>query len=112
MESLTRHLIDFHIAGMRFWDGATILSDLKPGCQLMLKAEPANPHDSYAVAIYYQNVKIGYVPSDMNTLPAQFLNFGHGDVFECRVLKVDPTAEPWEQIRVGIYVADKTPHGI
>ncbi len=32
--------------------------------------------------------------------------YGHKDVFEARVQKVDPEAEPWLQVRVGIYVKD------
>ena len=31
--------------------------------------------------------------------------FGH-DILELRVLQVDPEADPWEQVRVGLYVAD------
>ena len=32
--------------------------------------------------------------------------YGHKGVFETRVQKVDPEAEPWLQVRVGIYVKD------
>ena len=32
--------------------------------------------------------------------------FGHEDVFEAFVLGVDPEAEPWKQVRVGVRVRD------
>ena len=108
MSNRSRHMADFYIAGMRFWDGATVLSKLKPGKKLTLVAEPDNPVDADAVAIYRKGVKLGFVPSQFNEIPAQLLRFGHGDVLECRVLKVDPQADPWRQVYVGIYMTDHT----
>ena len=108
MSNRSRHMADFYIAGMRFWDGATVLSKLKPGKKLTLVAEPDNPVDADAVAIYRKGVKLGFVPSYLNEIPAQLLRFGHGDVLECRVLKVDPQADPWRQVYVGIYMTDHT----
>ena len=49
---------------------------------------------------------LGYVPHAKNELMATMAFFGHADVFECRVLKVDPEADPWEQVLVGIYITD------
>lgn len=104
----SRYMDDFNIAGMRYWDGATVLGKLKPGKKLRLVAEPKNRHDPNAVAIYRKDLKLGYVPRASNALVAQLLRFGHTDVLECRILKVDPEAETWSQVRVGLYIADKT----
>ncbi|MDO4442613.1 MAG: HIRAN domain-containing protein [Slackia sp.] len=108
MAERSKHLADFHIAGMRFWDGALAIDKLKPGKKLDLVAEPDNPHDSNAVAIYRKGIKLGYIPRDSNAFIAQLLFFGHKDVVECRVLCVNPEAEPWNQVRVGLYMTDKT----
>ncbi len=108
MESRTRYIADFDIAGMRYWDGATVLSALKVGEGLSLVAESDNAADPDAVAIYRDGVKLGYVPRSENGLVAQLLHFGHRDVLECRILKVDPAADTWKQVRVGLYVTDKT----
>lgn len=105
----SRYLCDFNIAGMRYWDGATVLGKLKPGKRLRLVAEPQNPYDHDAVALYRKDVKLGYVPKARNSLIAQMIRFGHEDVFECRVIAVDGGAEAWNQVRVGIYVTDKGP---
>ena len=43
-----------------------------------------------------------------NFLIAQLLRFGHNDVVECRILKVNAKGETWKQVRVGLYVVDKT----
>lgn len=108
MSTYSRYIADFNIAGMRFWDGATVLSKLKTGKGLDLVAEPGNPADPDAVAIYRKGVKLGYIPREENALPAQLLRFGHDDVLECRILKVDKDADTWKQVHVGLYVTDKT----
>ena len=107
MSSSSRYVADFNVAGMRYWDVAKVISKLKPGKRLRLVAEPHNPADPNAVAIYRKDVKLGYIPRDQNDLAAQLLRFGHDDVLECRILKVDKKAETWNQVRVGLYMTDK-----
>lgn len=108
MGAHTRHITDFYVSGMRFWDGALVINELEAGKQLKLELEDNNPHDPNAVALLWGTTKIGYIPHDDNTLPAQLLRFGHNDVLECRILKVDKTADTWKQVRAGLYVIDKT----
>ena len=52
-------------------------------------------------------MKLGYIPRDQNGLAAQLFRFGHDDVLECRILKVDKKAETWNQVRVGLYMTGK-----
>ncbi len=47
------------------------------------------------------------LPRQLNSLPATLLHFGHRNVLECHVLKVDTTADTWNQIQAGLYVVDK-----
>ena len=108
MAAQSRYMDDFNVAGMHYWDGATVLDKLKPGKKLRLVAEPRNRHDPNAVAIYRKDVKIGYVPRANNAMIAQLLRFGHHDVVECRILKVDSEADTWNQVRGGLYMVDKT----
>ena len=96
----------FFIAGFQYHDGALALKKLKPGKKLELIAELDNPHDPDAVAIYRKGVHLGYVPGDSNATIAQLLRFGHANVLECRIMQVDKKADPWKQVRVGIYVTD------
>lgn len=108
MSIYSRHITDFNVAGMRYWDGALVLDELKVGANLTMVVEENNPHDPDAVALYWENTKIGYIPKDSNWLPAQLLRFGHNDVLECRILKVNTEADTWKQVQAGIYVTDKT----
>lgn len=108
MSIYSRHITDFNVAGMRYWDGALVLDELKVGANLTMIVEENNPHDPDAVALYWKDTKIGYVPRDLNWLPALLLRFGHCDVLECRILKVNKEADTWKQLQTGIYVTDKT----
>ena len=83
-----------------------MLSGLKVGQKLELRPEFDSPMDPNAVAIYFEGTKLGYIPRDYNPLIAQLIYFGHGDIFEAFVLGVDPEAEPWKQVRVGVRVRD------
>lgn len=105
----SRQLASFHIAGFKYWDGALVLDQLRPGRALDLVPEPDNPYDSKAVALYLGTAKLGYVPRTDNAELSVLCFYGHGGIFECRVLQANPEASPWEQVLVGIYVRDATP---
>lgn len=102
----SKKLISFHIRGFQYWDGALVLDKLKAGNELSLCAEPDNPHDPQAIAVYYDDTKLGYVPAGETDFFSTMFFFGHEDSFEARVVQVDPEAAPWEQVRMGIYVTD------
>lgn len=108
MNTFSRYFADCDVAGMRYWDGALVLEELKAGMTLELEAEPTNPFDPDAVALYWEGTKIGYLPREVNALPALLLRFGHVDVLECRILSVNREATTWKQIHVGLYVTDQS----
>ena len=102
----SRHVATFHIAGFQHYDGALVLGKLKPGKKLKMVSERDNPYDPTAVELRYKKVKLGYVPRDHNEELARLAFFGHKGIYEARVLQVDLEADPWRQVRVGIYVTD------
>ena len=108
----SRQIMSFNIAGFQYWDGALLIGALKPGVALELVAEPDNPHDPEAVALYYQSKKLGYVPSDLNATLSVMCFYGHASAFEARILQVDHRVAPWKQVRVGIFVTDARKTGI
>lgn len=88
MSIYSRHITDFNVAGMRYWDGALVLDELKVGANLTMVVEENNPHDPDAVALYWKDTKIGYVPRDLNWLPALLLRFGHVTSWNAESLKL------------------------
>ena len=55
------------VAGFQYHDGETVWPRLSAGDSLQLLREPANPYDRRAVAVYWGESKLGYVPRAANT---------------------------------------------
>lgn len=102
----TRLLLSFNIAGVKYYDAAFVMDDLKVGSPLTLESEPENPHDSQAVKISFNGKKLGYVPASMCDSLAPFMFYGYKDIFECVLQKKNPEAETCEQLTVGVYLKD------
>lgn len=84
-----------------------VINDLKPGAKLELEREINNPFDPRAVAIYYENTKLGYIPKSNNEEISTFLDMGHSDIFDVRVQSVHPENHPESQVRVAIFIKNK-----
>ncbi len=69
-------VLDFAIAGGWFHGLRAALADLAVGERLRLVAEPENPYDDKAVAVWRGAVKLGYVPRAANAPLARLLADG------------------------------------
>ena len=105
------HFLHTNIAGFMYWDGYEVFDRLRAGTKLALVRECDNRHDSDAVAIYYKNCKLGYIPGCENEVFAKFLDMGHTDIFEAVVCRVCPDAHPEKQIFVNIYIKRNNNNG-
>jgi hypothetical protein len=114
MESVyepSRSLMNFHIAGFGHHEGLSVISELKLGTKVDLRPEPRNPYDPQAVAIYFGDVKIGYIPRGKIDEVFLLLYFGHDDVFESYISMVDADVHPERQFRVTVKIADRRQRG-
>ncbi len=91
------------IAGFQFHRGDAIWSSLDVGEELNLVRESSNAHDSDAVAVYFREEKLGYVPRGDNRAIAQMLD--RGENLEARISKLLVEEDPWERIRITISLA-------
>lgn len=87
---------DSPLAGFPFYEGEWILPSLKVGDELRLVREPQNVHDSNAVAVYFRDEQLGYVPRVENTAVAQMLD--RGERLEARISEL-LALDAWEKIR-------------
>ncbi len=102
----SRYFDSFHVAGFTYYDGVDVFGELKIGTKLELEAEFLNPHDDCAVAIYYKDVKLGYVPREKNELLHKFLIFGHKDIFDVSINRISPEKHTEHQIGVLVQIKD------
>ena len=99
--------VSCNVAGFTHYDGCVVFNELKIGTPLQLVREDENAYDHDAVAIFYGNTHIGYLPSSKNEQLASMLDLGHSDLFEVYVQSIDSTAHPEEQVHIGIFVKAK-----
>ena len=88
------------IAGFQFHRGDAIWASLDVGEELALVRESTNTHDPDAVALYFHDEKLGYVPRGDNRAIAQMLD--RGESLEARISKLLVEEDPWERIRITI----------
>ena len=89
------------VAGFQYHDGESVWSHLSAGGPLRLLREPGNPHDRRAVAVYWGDAKLGYVPRVANTAVSQMMD--RGERLTARVEHLRESRDPWK--RVGISIA-------
>lgn len=98
------HLTNFHIAGFAYWEGCEAFESLKIGTKLQLEREEDNKFDPYAVAIYFDGLKLGFIPREHNHDISKFLDMGWNDLFEVRIQRLTPDAHPEAQVEVIVYI--------
>lgn len=91
------------IAGFQFHQGNAIWPSLSVGAGLKLVREPQNIHDADAVAVYFQNEMLGYVPRGENSAIAQMLD--RGESLAASVSRLQVADDPWERIRFNVFLA-------
>lgn len=92
-----------YVAGFRYYEGEEFLVDLNPGEILCLKREPDNPYDENAIEIHTQSgVKLGYVPGDINTIPASMLD--QEITLKAEITEINFPPDPqWERDRFAVF---------
>ena len=99
---------EFFIAGVQFRPKDSInqaMKGMEEGILLKLIPEPENKYDPNAIMIAFQPedfedgqvMFLGYVPAKFSAEVSASLEIG--DVV-CEVTQLNPTAKPWEKIRV------------
>ena len=108
METKTtnKHFGNFNVVGFTFWEGCMAFAELNIGTRLRLVREADNKYDPNAVAIYYKNYKLGFIPRDANIFVAQLLDLGYNDIFDIRVQRLSPDAHPEKQVSVVVFLKE------
>ena len=106
MYERSRHLLDCHLAGFTYYDGLDVIESLKLGTPVTLISEPENPHDADAVAIYFRETKLGYIPQAKNSFISNLLYFGYGDILEAKITCHNPEANAENQFRISVKIKD------
>jgi len=85
------------LAGYQYHRASGVWPFLRVGEALRLRREPANPHDPNAIAVWYRNEHLGYVPRRENRTLAQMMD--RGERLEARIVRLLEDENPWRRIR-------------
>lgn len=104
--SLVKHkavkIYDNYIRGTYYYQAAKLLSVIKEGDALQLKREPDNVYDSFAIEVYFQNHKLGYVAAYENVVLANMLD--QGAKMHAFVSKLHTDEDSFRAIALEVYV--------
>jgi hypothetical protein len=74
------------LAGLRYYEGAQLWREMRPGERLDLAREPDNPYDPGAVRVEWRGAKLGYLPRRENAAVARQMD--RGLALEARITQV------------------------
>lgn len=97
-------LLEIVIAGTTHCEEIkTVDSLIVPEKVLTMKREPGNKHDEFAIAIYLDTTRIGYVPAEMNLICSRLMDAGK--LFFCRVVNKEWRSN-WMRITANVYMVE------
>lgn len=107
-KTINRHFGNFEIAGFTYWEGCRAFGQMRIGTALRLVREDDNKFDPYAVAIYFKNFKLGFIPRSKNEAISQLLDLGYANIFDVRVQRLLPDQHPEKQVNVVVFLKEAT----
>lgn len=97
-------LLDITVAGTTFCEQMNELEPkLVPDTVLKMIRHPKNEYDELAIGIYYNEIRIGWVPQDLNEVISRLMDAGKA--FFCRITSTH-RKNKWVKIDAKIYMVE------
>ena len=90
-----------YVAGFQYYQGAEVEPQLRENDMLTLKRESTNPHDCYAIEVFQNNAKLGYLPRVENKVIARLMD--QGIAVKARILKIDPEEFASRKVKIKVF---------
>jgi hypothetical protein len=95
-------LLQSFVAGFRFYKGMELLPHMQEQDIVELRRQPDNEHDEFAVAVYWQQEMIGYLPAASNEVIARLMDAKALPLVGI-ITHLQRDAQPWENVAVAVY---------
>ena len=102
------YLLQSFVRGFRHYEGPALIDRMKEGDLLELVREPDNEYDPCAIALHWNNKKIGFVPAEDNDMLSKLLDIGVPELI-AEIIFLKPEAAAWENVNIAIYVLKEIP---
>lgn len=90
------------IAGFHYYEGGRLWSEFECEQALTLQRETDNAYDKRAVAIYWQNQKLGYIPQRDNATISQLLD--RGQTLHAHIEQLNDSDDAWRRMKIAVSV--------
>lgn len=97
------YLLQSFIRGFQYYEGPKLLAQMHEGDLLELVREPHNPHDGYAIALHFNQHRIGYLPRENNEIVSRLLDANAVEL-HAEITHLNKAAASWENVSVAIYL--------
>ena len=98
-------LLDIVVAGTSYCKRIdTVYPKLEKGLVLRMLRHPKNKYDEHAIGIYFEKIRIGWVPRELNLIISRLMDAGKA--FFCRIEKVTLVDDYWVKIDTKIYMVE------
>lgn len=105
------YLLQCFVRGFQYYEGPNMIHEINESGLLELVREPENKYDKNAIALYFNQKKIGFIPRESNEMLAVLLDTGLLEL-QAEVTYIEPSAMDWEKIHVAVYVMKALEEGI
>jgi len=102
------YLLQSFVRGFQYYAGPEVISQMKEGDMLELVREPDNEYDPSAIAMHWNQKKIGFIPTEDNDVLSKLLDIGIPELI-AEITFLQPTAAAWENVRIAISVLKEIP---
>ncbi|MBP5334909.1 MAG: HIRAN domain-containing protein [Bacteroidales bacterium] len=98
-------VINVYVAGIQYCKTiAQIQDQITDTTHLTMRRQPENEVDQYAIGIYFNQTRIGWVPMKDNLVIARLMDAGK--LFNCKVVSINRQDPSRPRINVSIYMVD------
>lgn len=101
------YLLQSFVRGFRFYEGAALIPKMKNGDMLQLVREPDNQFDNKAIAVYYNDIKIGFLPKEDNDILSKLMD-AEVVKLHAEIAQLQEGAKDWEKLFIAVYVLKET----
>jgi len=96
------YLLQCFVAGFRHYKGMELLNEMEENDFIELRREHDNQYDESAIALYWQQEKIGFVPANDNSTIARLLDADALPLL-ATITHLNRKVKPWENVAIAIY---------
>lgn len=96
------YLLQCFVAGFRHYRGMELLGEMEVNDFVELKREPENEYDDFAIALYWQQEKIGFIPADFNETIARLMD-AEALPMLASITHLNKEVKPWENVVIAVY---------